>query len=57
MSESFINWSNMQETKARRIKRTIPIDADSIKTADQELLNKLKKYTLLTDYKIGRAHV
>ncbi|MBR6177020.1 MAG: mechanosensitive ion channel [Bacteroidales bacterium] len=50
MSESFINWSNMQETKARRIKRTIPIDADSIKTADQELLNKLKKYTLLTDY-------
>lgn len=50
MSESFINWSNMQETKARRIKRTILIDAESIKTADDEFLEKIKKFTLLNDY-------
>lgn len=41
MNESFINFSNMQEMKARRIMRTIMIDADSIKIADKELIDKL----------------
>ncbi len=50
MSESFINWSNMQEMEARRMKRTIMIDADSIKTASPELVDRLKKIPLLTDY-------
>ncbi|MBR4441629.1 MAG: mechanosensitive ion channel, partial [Bacteroidales bacterium] len=50
MSESFINWSNMQETKARRIKRTLLFDAQSIKAVDDEFLKKISKYTLLNDY-------
>ena len=50
MSESFINWSNMQETKARRMKRTILIDANTIKTADEDFLAKMQKFSLLQDY-------
>lgn len=50
MSESFINWSNMQETKARRIKRTLLFDAESIKAVDDEFLKKISKYTILNNY-------
>ncbi|MCQ2975403.1 MAG: mechanosensitive ion channel family protein [Bacteroidales bacterium] len=50
MSESFINWSNMQEMQARRMKRTILIDANSVKIADDNLLNKLKNISILKDY-------
>ncbi|MCR5455775.1 MAG: mechanosensitive ion channel family protein [Bacteroidales bacterium] len=50
MSESFINWSNMQEMEARRLKRTIMIDADSIGVASPELIERAKKNPLLADY-------
>lgn len=50
MMESFINWSNMQEMKARRMKREIMIDADSVKIATPELLEKAKKISILKDY-------
>lgn len=50
MSESFINWSNMQEMEARRMKRTIIIDADSISVASPALVAKLEKNPLLADY-------
>ena len=50
MMESFINWSNMQEMEARRMKRTIMIDANTISIASPELLDRLKKNPLLTKY-------
>jgi len=50
MMESFINWSNMQEMEARRMKRTIMIDANSISIATPDLLDRLKKNPLLTAY-------
>ena len=50
MMESFINWSNMQEMEARRMKRTIMIDANTISIASPELLERLKKNPLLTKY-------
>ncbi|MBQ1698828.1 MAG: mechanosensitive ion channel [Bacteroidales bacterium] len=50
MMESFINWSNMQEMEARRMKRTIMIDADTISVASPELLERLKRNPLLTEY-------
>ena len=50
MSESFINWSNMQDMEARRMKRTIMIDADSVSVATPELLDHLKKIPILTEY-------
>ncbi|MCQ2249863.1 MAG: mechanosensitive ion channel family protein [Bacteroidales bacterium] len=51
MSESFINWSNMQEMEARRIMRTIMIDAETVRIATPELKEKLKKnIPLLSKY-------
>ncbi len=51
MSESFINWSNMQEMEARRIMRTIMIDAETVRIATPELKESLKKnIPLLSKY-------
>lgn len=50
MTESFINWSNMQEMEARRMNRTINIDAESVHTASPELKERLKKIPILTKY-------
>lgn len=46
MSESFINWSNMQDMEARRLERTIMIDADTVEMASPELIEKIKKIEL-----------
>eukprot|EP00831_Metopus_contortus_P019856 TRINITY_DN18659_c0_g2_i1.p3 TRINITY_DN18659_c0_g2~~TRINITY_DN18659_c0_g2_i1.p3 ORF type:complete len:290 (+),score=82.11 TRINITY_DN18659_c0_g2_i1:596-1465(+) len=40
---SFKNWQNMAESGGRRIKRAIMIDQSSIRFADQQLLERLKK--------------
>ena len=50
MMESFINWSNMQDMEARRIKRTIILDANSIEVASPELIERVKKIPFLTKY-------
>ena len=50
MMESFINWSNMQDMEARRIKRTIILDANSIEIASPELIERVKKIPILTKY-------
>jgi miniconductance mechanosensitive channel len=48
MSESFKNYRNMQQLGARRIKRSLHIQMGSVKHADQDLLDRLKKVHLLT---------
>lgn len=50
ISDSFTNWRGMTQSGGRRIKRAINVDINSIKFCSQELLEKLKTYTLLTDY-------
>lgn len=50
ISESFQNWRAMQEAGARRIKRSIFIDMQSVKFVDTTMLNKLKKFELLKEY-------
>ncbi len=50
ISGSFQNWSAMQRVGARRIKRSIFIDMQSIKFVDSEMLKKLQKFELLKDY-------
>ncbi len=50
MMESFINWSNMQDMEARRIKRTIMIDANSVSIATPELINRAKSIPIMTEY-------
>ena len=46
---AYKNWRGMQESGARRIRRTLDIDLNSIKFCDLSLLGKLGKYDLITD--------
>ncbi len=50
VSESFNNWRGMEESGGRRIKRSINIDMKSVKFCDQALLEKFKKFRLISDY-------
>jgi len=50
VSESFQNWSGMEESGGRRIKRSINIDMQTVKFLDPELITKLKKIDILQDY-------
>ena len=49
-SESFRNWRGMYNSKARRIKRAIAIDMESIGFVTKNVLDKLKQITLLQGY-------
>ena len=50
VSRPFQNWSGMFESGARRIKRSINVDVETIKFLDQDLLNRLKKIKLISGY-------
>ncbi|CAM2915200.1 mechanosensitive ion channel family protein [Vibrio rarus] len=50
VSEPFINWYGIEETGARRIKRAIFIDTESITFLDDELLAKMQRFRLLKNY-------
>ncbi|MDL2322391.1 mechanosensitive ion channel [Bacteroidales bacterium OttesenSCG-928-A17] len=50
VSDSFINWRGMQESRGRRIKRSISIDINSIHYLSEEDINQLKNSSLLKDY-------
>ena len=50
VSESFYNWRGMEESGGRRIKRSINIDMKSIRFLDDNLINKLRKIQVLTEY-------
>lgn len=50
VQESFINWRGMQEEGARRIKRNILIDINSVRFTNDIDLDNFKKVTLVSDY-------
>ncbi|MFV0483584.1 MAG: mechanosensitive ion channel family protein [Bacteroidales bacterium] len=50
ITDSYQNWRGMQESGGRRIKRSIFIDANSVKFCDDKLLNKLKGLKSIHDY-------
>ncbi len=50
ISDSFKNWRGMFESGGRRIKRSVNIKIDSIKFADKELIEKLSKVKLFSDF-------
>ncbi len=50
VSESFINFRGMQESKARRIKRSIFFDINTIRFISLDEINELKKISLLSQY-------
>lgn len=50
ISDSFKNWRGMQETGGRRIKRSVFIDATSVRFLDKDDLARLREKRLLTEY-------
>ncbi len=50
VSSSFRNWRGMSESGGRRIKRAIPIDVNTIRFIDRDLLEHLKGIRLLRPY-------
>lgn len=50
ITDSFKNWRGMQQSGGRRIKRSLSIDANSVKLVDPELREKFKKIQLISDY-------
>lgn len=50
ISESFQNWKGMEESKGRRIKRSLHVDIKTVKFCDAEMLNRFKKIKLIHDY-------
>lgn len=54
ISNSFKNWRGMTETGGRRIKRSILLEANSVRFLDDQLLQRLKKAHLLGAYLAGK---
>jgi miniconductance mechanosensitive channel len=50
VSDSYKNWRGMQESGARRIRRHILIDLNSIKFCTTEMLESYAKYEYVADY-------
>lgn len=55
MSESFKNWRGMQESGGRRIKRTLMLDAGSIRFLDDSEIARLRQIRLIADYMREKA--
>ncbi|NTS78786.1 mechanosensitive ion channel family protein [Catenovulum sp. SM1970] len=53
-SHSFKNWRNMSLVGARRIKRSLLIDVNSVGFLSESQLNKLTEFKLLKDYLIQK---
>lgn len=56
VSDSFINWRGMSDSKGRRIKRSLLIKANSIKFLKSEEIKKLKKIQLISDFITNREN-
>jgi miniconductance mechanosensitive channel len=56
VSESFTNWRGMENSGGRRIKRYISIDMKSVKFCDNNLLERLKRISIISDF-IGKIQL
>lgn len=50
ISDPFINWRGMTESGGRRISRSVIIDLDTIKFCTPEMLERYKKFQLVSKY-------
>jgi miniconductance mechanosensitive channel len=50
VSKSFANWRGMEESGGRRIKRSLYIDAGTIKFCDKKMIERFKEFHLLKTY-------
>src|SRR5690606_36111909 len=53
-SESFRNWRHMFESGGRRMKRTMRIDASTVRFLTESEIQELRRYALLKDYLDGK---
>ncbi len=54
IADSFKNWRGMKESGARRIKRSLYIDVNSIKICDEELIKRFENMELIKDYVLNK---
>jgi len=54
IADSFINWSGMEESEGRRIKRSINIDMKSVRFCDEQLLEKFRQFRLISNYVVEK---
>jgi miniconductance mechanosensitive channel len=50
VTDSFLNWSGMEESDGRRIKRFINIDMKSVRFCDDQMLEKFQNFRLIRSY-------
>lgn len=50
ISDSFTNWRGMENSGGRRIARSFIIDIDTVKFCTPEMLERFKKFQLVTQY-------
>lgn len=55
-SESYRNWRHMFEFGGRRIKRTLRIDASSVRFLNEDEVRDLSRFSLLRDYLAGKEN-
>jgi len=53
-SEPYRNWRNVFDTGGRRIKRTLRVNASSVRFLSDEEISALSRYKLLEDYLSGK---
>ena len=54
ISDSFTNWRGMETSGGRRIARSFVIDVDTVKFCTPEMLERFKKFQLVTQYIIDK---
>ena len=56
ISDSFKNWRGMSDAGGRRIKRSLFLDAGSVRFLSEAEVDKFKRFDLLRDYVYGKQH-
>jgi len=56
VTDSFQNWSGMEESEGRQIKRSITIDMKSVRFCDEKMLDKFQKFRLIKNYVIEKQN-
>lgn len=54
ISDSFTNWRGMENSGGRRIARSFVIDIDTVKFCTPEMLERFKKFQLISQYIIDK---
>lgn len=56
VTDSFLNWSGMEESEGRRIKRFINIDMKSVRFCDDQMLDNFQHFRLIKSYVIEKQN-